>query len=53
MSDVVEKMKAVALIEGGGDETSRWKWPEPDQLTVNEYEEGVGIGAHIDTHSGK
>jgi len=27
------------------------EWVEPDQLTVNEYEPGQGIAAHVETHS--
>ncbi len=57
VGDVVKRMNDAAVVEeeedaATGTKVQRRRWPESDQLTVNEYEEGVGIGAHIDTHSG-
>lgn len=51
VSDVVNKMNEAALVKND-EKDEECRWPQPDQLTVNEYEEGVGIGAHVDTHSG-
>ncbi|ELR19408.1 methyltransferase domain containing protein [Acanthamoeba castellanii str. Neff] len=55
VSEVVKRMNDAAVVEeedeATGTKVQRRRWPESDQLTVNEYEEGVGIGAHIDTHS--
>jgi hypothetical protein len=55
VSCVVKKLNDAATVTedvDGERVERRRRWPESDQLTVNEYEAGVGIGAHIDTHSG-